>query len=62
MMFSFFYCKPYLSTYEKFVSRVIKRKIIIAKIKRMQSRDKNQTWKRDTHNKEYKITKIIHTK
>ena len=27
-------------------------------IKRMLSRDKDQTWRADTHNKEQKITKI----
>ena len=33
-----------------------------AVIKRMYSRDKDQTGKTDIHNKEHKITKIIHTK
>ena len=28
----------------------------------MQSSDKEQTWKTDTHNKEHKATKMIHTK
>ena len=28
----------------------------------MQSRDKGQTWKTDTRNKEHKATKLVHTK
>ena len=45
------------------IERVIKGTKILAEIKRMQSRDKDQTKKnRHTHNKEHKITKIIHTK
>ena len=42
--------------------RVIKGTKIPVEIERMESRDKDHTWKTDTHNKEYKITKIIHTK
>ena len=42
--------------------RVIKRTKVIAVIKRMQSIDKDQIWKTDIHNKEHKLTKIIHTK
>ena len=42
--------------------RVIKGTKVIAEFKRMQSRDKDQTWNTDTHSKEHKVTKIIHTK
>ena len=47
-----------VSSYE----RVIKGTKILAEIKRMLSRDKDETWKTDTHNKGHKVTKIIHTK
>ena len=40
--------------------RVIKGTNVIAVIKRMQSRDKDQTWKTDIYNKEHKVTKIIY--
>ena len=36
--------------------------MILAEIKRMQPRDKDQTWKTDKHNNKQKVTKIIHTK
>ena len=35
--------------------------MVIAEIKSMYS-DKDQTWKTGTHNKEHKITKMIHSK
>ena len=35
--------------------------MVITVIKRMQSRDKDQTWKTGTRNIEHKITKIMHT-
>ena len=40
---------------------VIKETKVIAVIKRMQSRDKDDTWKTDMHNKEHRVTKIMHT-
>ena len=42
--------------------RVIKGTKFIAEIKRMSHRDKDHTWKTDKHNKERRVTKIIHTK
>ena len=45
-----------------FSGRVIQETKIPVEIKRTYSRDKDQTWKTDKHNKEHKITKIIHTK
>ena len=42
--------------YSRF-KRVIKENKILTEIKRMYFRDKDQTWKLDTHNKENKITK-----
>ena len=41
--------------------RVIKGTKVIAVIKGMLSRDKDQTWKTDIQNKEHKKTKIINT-
>ena len=38
---------------------VIKGTKVIAVIKRMQFRGKDQTWKTDIHYKEHKVTKII---
>ena len=49
--------KIFLSHFE----RIIKGTTVIAVIKRMQSRDTDQTWKTDTYNKEHELTKIIHT-
>ena len=42
--------------------RVIRGTKILAEIKSMLSRDKDQTWKTDKHDKEQNATKIIHTK
>ena len=44
------------------ILRVIKGTKVIAIIKRMQSSDKDQTWKTDIHTKEHEATKILHTK
>ena len=50
------------NTLFKDYERVIMGTKVILVIKRMQSKDEDQTWKTDTHNKENKVTKIIHTK
>ena len=44
------------------IKSVIKEPKVIAVIQRMQSTDKDQTWKTEIHNIEHKVTKIIHTR
>ena len=44
----------------KIVEKVIKGTKIVAKIQRIQFGNKYTTWQTDTHNKEHKITKLIH--
>ena len=62
-----FGCRQFLPSfaakiYNGNIKRVIKGIKVIAVINRIQSRDKDQTWKIDNHNKEHRVTKIIYTK
>ena len=43
-------------------ARAIRGTTTQGEIKRMQSWDIDKTWKTNIHNKEYKVTKMIHTK
>ena len=43
-------------SYPNKYQRVIKRTKVLAVIKRMSSRDKDQTWKTEIHNKEHRVT------
>ena len=48
--------KIYVINVTGLCQRVIKGTKVIAVIKRMRSRDKDQTWKTEVHNKEHRVT------